>query len=314
VLRATRAPGPEPVVRPFATVEAEGAFLVERIRSAGCAPEEVAILCRTHARLADFEQVLHEAGIPSQGAALLSRESARLVLRRLREEPGGIAAQVRAIALGSGWVESPPDRLGERELTRQNDLTRLVRLAEELDGLSAAEFRDELERRFGSGGDERRGVHLLTYHGAKGLEFELVLLPRLEDKELPSKQARTLWELEEERRLFYVGMTRAKRGLAITWVKKPSRFLQELGVRARAASDVGERAEPPAGFDVLKDWRLRRARLDDVPAYVVFHNATLEEIAVRRPTSLAELAAVPGVGPSKLERYGPELLAALLEG
>ena len=50
-----------------------------------------------------------------------------------------------------------------------------------------------------------------------------------------------------------------------------------------------------------------------MPAYVVFHNATLEEIAGRRPRSLAELAAVPGVGPAKLERYGEDVLAALAE-
>ena len=72
-------------------------------------------------------------------------------------------------------------------------------------------------------------------------------------------------------------------------------------------------AEPPAGFEALKAWRLTRARADEVPAYVVFHNATLEEIAARRPRSLAELAAVPGVGPAKLERYGEEVLAALAE-
>ena len=86
----------------------------------------------------------------------------------------------------STWAGSPtpPDELGEREQTRQNDLARLVRLAEEVGG-TGADFRAELERRFGDGGEARRGVHLLTYHGAKGLEFELVLLPRLEEKELP---------------------------------------------------------------------------------------------------------------------------------
>jgi DNA helicase-2/ATP-dependent DNA helicase PcrA len=149
-------------------------------------------------------------------------------------------------------------------------------------------------------------VHLLTYHGAKGLEFEVVLLPRLEEKELPSKQARTEAEIAEERRLFYVGLTRAKRELAVTWVKKPSRFLREL---TPAGSPVFE--EYPAGFDALKSWRLARARADEIPAYLVFHNSTLAEIAGRRPRSLAELADVPGVGPAKLERYGEDVLAAL---
>ena len=61
----------------------------------------------------------------------------------------------------------------------------------------------------------------------------------------------------------------------------------------------------------LKAWRLERSKSDDVPAYVVFHNSTLEEIATRGPSSLAELASVPGVGPTKIERYGPDVLAVL---
>jgi superfamily II DNA helicase RecQ len=125
----------------------------------------------------------------------------------------------------------------------------------------------------------------------------------LEEREMPFALSKTDDELAEERRLLYVGITRAKRELTITWVGRPSRFLTELG--------VGEETRPPAGFEALKAWRLERARADDVPAYVVFHNATLEEIASRKPRSLAELGAVPGVGPSKLDRYGEDVLAAL---
>src|SRR6185312_10926913 len=211
-LRTTRPDGPEPEVLPFPTEEAEGAFLVGRVREAGCPLEEIAILCRTHARLAELEPVLHEAEIPYQGSALLSREAARRVLRVL--DPAAPAAErVREIALEHGWLPKPEPGLGERELARQTDLSLLVRLAEQIGGTGAA-LRAELERRFGDGADSRRGVHLLTYHGAKGLEFEVVLLPRLEEKELPSKQARTAEQIAEERRLFYVGLTRAKRLLA----------------------------------------------------------------------------------------------------
>jgi DNA helicase-2/ATP-dependent DNA helicase PcrA len=303
-LRTELPTGPEPVLRPLVTIEVEAAFVVERIRAADCPLEEIAILCRTNARLADFEQALHEAGIPFQGASLLARDAARFLLRRLREGEGPAAEQVRTLALQQGWLERPPEGLGEREQIRQDDLTRLVRLAESLAPESVAAFRSELERRFGSSGAERRGVHLLTFHAAKGLEFDVVFLPRLEERELPAKQAKMDEQIAEERRLLYVGITRAKRELVITWVKKQSRFLGELG--------VGEaRSEPPPGFDALKAWRLARARQDDVPAYLVFHNSTLEEIAARRPTNLDELGAVPGVGPAKLERYGEGVLAAL---
>jgi len=64
-------------------------------------------------------------------------------------------------------------------------------------------------------------------------------------------------------------------------------------------------------FAELKKWRLERSRADGVPAYVVFHNAALVEIAARKPRSLGDLASVPGVGPAKLERYGDELLSVL---
>jgi ATP-dependent DNA helicase RecQ len=61
----------------------------------------------------------------------------------------------------------------------------------------------------------------------------------------------------------------------------------------------------------LKAWRTRRAREDGVPAYVVLHDATLTELAARRPGSAAELAAVKGLGPTKIDRYGDELLDVL---
>ena len=61
----------------------------------------------------------------------------------------------------------------------------------------------------------------------------------------------------------------------------------------------------------LRSWRASRSRDDGVPAYVVLHDATLAEIATRVPTSHAELAAIKGVGPAKLERYGDDQLAVL---
>jgi DNA helicase-2/ATP-dependent DNA helicase PcrA len=315
ILRPSREGGPEPALRSFAAPDAERAFVVEQVRAlygGGVPYEEMAVLCRTNARLADFEEPFHEAKIPFQGAALLSREAARQLLKRLsklRATPV-VAAAVRGYAEDAGWVERPPEKLGERELVRQSDLGRLVKLAADFDDGSRTtlEFIADLEARFGSTGPDRKGVHLLTLHGAKGLEFEAVFLPRVEERELPIRQATKPHEIAEERRLLYVGMTRAKRHLAVTWSGKPSRFLGELGVEMRARRP----AEPDDPvYAALKQWRLRRATADDLPAYVVFHNSTLAEIAGRRPRDLSELSAVPGVGPAKLERYGSEVLDIL---
>ena len=317
VLRPTRIPGPAPVVRLFPTREAETAFVLERVRALQeeeVPLEEIAVLGRTNSRLADFEEPFHEAGIPFQGAALLGREAARQLLRQLRRhESHEVAAAVRGLAEEAGWREPLPDKLGERELVRQADLRRLVSLAADFDDgeRTTRDFIADLEARFGSTGADRRGVHLLTLHGAKGLEFDAVFIPRVEEKELPIRQAKRPVEIAEERRLFYVGLTRAKRHLLLTWSGKPSRFLAELGVATSPARALRQAEPDDPLYAALKRWRLRRATADDLPAYVVFHNSTLAEIAGRRPRDLAELGTVPGVGPAKLQRYGDDVLAVL---
>ncbi|MFN2470807.1 MAG: ATP-dependent helicase [Gaiellaceae bacterium] len=318
-LRATRPEGPEPLLRAFAEPVSEAAFVVERVgelEAEGVALEEMAVLLRTNARSADFEEAFHKAEIPFQGASLLARDAARQLLKRLRGAGGPVGEIVRAVAAEQGLIVPPlPDGLGERELTRQNDLARLVRLAEAFDdgerGLT--EWVADLQQRYGP--DAGRGVHLLTLHRAKGLEWEAVFLPRVEEKELPSRLARTPDEISEERRLLYVGITRAKRHLAVTWAARPSRFLVEAGVAlgSPARPRKPDPADLPPGFDVLRAWRRRRAEQDGIPAYVVFHDSTLAEIARHRPASLTELGAIAGVGPTKLERYGGDVLAALGE-
>jgi ATP-dependent DNA helicase UvrD/PcrA len=318
VLRATCPDGAEPVVRPFSSGFEEGAAIVAAIRTVDCPLEDVAILCRTNARLTDFEELLHDASLPFQGSSLLERDAARRLVRRLERVGSGVDASqaVRGASVDAGWLETVPDKLGERELVRQTDLARLVALAEAFEGDVPA-FIADLRRRFDPGGESARGVHLLTLHRAKGLEFDTVFLPRLEEKELPSRQARTAAEVDEERRLLYVGMTRAKRTLWLSWSGKPSRFLAELGVTrthevARERRASGARAWTPTG-ERLRAWRLERARTDGVPPYVVFHDSVLHAIAETEPRSLGELSQVPGVGPAKLERYGPAVIS-LLEG
>jgi DNA helicase-2/ATP-dependent DNA helicase PcrA len=308
-LRATSLAGPAPDLRSFVEPAEEARHLVERIRALageGVPLEEIAILFRTNARSADFEETLHAAEIPFQGASLLAREGARGLLKRLRRVSGPAAEVVRRAAEDVGWMPSPPEGLGEREQTRQSDLARIVALAERLGDVS--ELEAELERLYGSGA--ARGVHLLTLHRAKGLEFDVVFLPRLEEGELPIRQAKSASAVAEERRLLYVGMTRARRHLVLSWAGRPSRFLAELGVDGAPRRRLRDEELPPVAR-ALKAWRLERARADAVPAYVVFDDRTLEEIVRRAPSSRGELAAVPGIGPARLERYGAEVLAVL---
>jgi ATP-dependent DNA helicase UvrD/PcrA len=304
-LAPTVSDGPEPLVGPALGVSAR----VRELHEEGLALEEMAVLVRTNARTSEFEEAFHAAGIPFQGASLLGRDAARQLLKALRGRRGPAAETVRELAVRQGLLEELPDKLGEREQTRQADLARLVRLAEEFGG-EADGFVELLHERFGESAG--RGVHLLTLHRAKGLEWEAVFLPRVEEGELPVRRG----DVAEERRLFYVGLTRAKRHLLVTWEGKPSRFLAELGVRAAApALPKREKAklEQSPAVEALREWRLARARADEVPAYVVFNDRTLAELVARTPRTLAELAAVPGIGPAKLERYGPELLARLAD-
>ena len=304
-LAPTLPDGPEPVVGPGLSVVEH----VRRLHAEGLSLEQMAVLVRTNARTSEFEEAFHEAGIRFQGASLLARDAARRLLKALRGRRGPAAEVVRELAVGQGLLAEVPEKLGEREQTRQSDLARLVRLAEEFAG-EIDGFVELLHERFGESAG--RGVHLLTLHRAKGLEWDAVLLPRVEEGELPVRRG----DVAEERRLFYVGLTRAKRRLLVTWEGKPSRFLDELGVRAAAPpSPKLEKTTLPQtpAVQALREWRLSRARADEVPAYVVFNDRTLAELVARTPRTLAELAAVPGIGPAKLERYGAELLAQLAD-
>ena len=334
MLEATVPPGPEPVARSVPDEGSEVAAVVQavgRLRDQDVALEEMAVLYRINARSEPFEEAFAAAGIPYQvrDGAFLRRPGPRSVLQRLRRTPAEKVAETMIAATDALGFDPDATPDADEEVTRQADLARLRALAEEFaaahpEGDMAA-FLEELSRRF-STEHSGRGVNLLTFHRAKGLEFDAVFLPRLLDGELPFRSGRAKADPDEERRLLYVGITRARRFLFLTWPtdgkSKPSPFLEELEVRSAttpreqrgASTPVRQPARGGQLFDRLKAWRRSRAQADGVPAYVVFHDATLEEIAERKPQDWADLAAISGVGPAKLERYADEVLAVIGAG
>jgi DNA helicase-2/ATP-dependent DNA helicase PcrA len=350
-LVATRPPGPEPAVAAFEGAEHEVKALVDevgRLARADVDMDEVAVLVRTNAQIPPFEEALAAAGIRYQvrGELFYRRTEVLRALGVLRSRAGRAVDGGLVDALEAIWYErfgfrrdEDPD--GEEARQRHASLVTLLGIAERLEGPAGqdvAGFLDEIGRRAaaeaeGVGG----GVNLLTYHRAKGLEFDAVLLPAVEEGLLPIRQASTPEEVAEERRLLYVGLTRARVHLWLSWAarragpsgreqpRRPSRFLDDVvapggaRVRPRAVatgmtrsgrSGALARADGPVA-DALRAWRRKRAEADGVPAYVVFNDRTLAALADRRPRSRGELLAVDGIGPAKLDRYGDELLGLL---
>ncbi|MDP9300872.1 MAG: ATP-dependent DNA helicase UvrD2 [Actinomycetota bacterium] len=334
-LRSNAPSGPSPIARAEPNENAEVAAVVEavrRLRDEEAVPlEEIAVLYRINARSEPFEEAFAVAGIPYQvrDGAFLRRPGPRGVLQRLKRSGAGVsvAEAVAAITDQLGYdPDASPD--ADEEVTRQSDLARMRSLAAEFDGAHPggdhAAFLAELAHRFSSE-QNGRGVNLLTYHRAKGLEFDAVFLPRLLDGELPFRSGRAKADPQEERRLLYVGITRARRYLFLTWPvdgrSRPSPFLDDLelspsGPPLRSSAPGASVTVRRGGalFDRLKEWRRKRAQADGVPAYVVFHDRTLAEIAQGECKDWADLAAVSGVGPAKLERYADEILAIVAAG
>ncbi len=164
------------------------------------------------------------------------------------------------------------------------------------------------------------GVLLTTIHRVKGMEWDRVLVFGA-DRGLMPHALSTDWE--EERRVFHVALTRCRREVTVLADRaRPSPFLAELAGAAPAPAAPAppvaaprlvppppQRPADPELVGRLKAWRLETARSRGVPAYVVMHDSTLEAIAAIRPQDERALAAVPGIGPAKLDAYGDDLLA-----
>ena len=346
-LRSFLADGPMPALVPNADGDAEAAAVVARIQglvAEGVPVTEIAILVRTNAQLVGFEAALTAAEIPFtvRGIRFFARPDVRAAIRALRTEATGRLSRIVAARwrteLGFDEAAPPGAASGAEARDRHAALSTLLTIARGLEAqqpdASVADFLAELARRDAAEADAAGdGVTLSTLHRAKGLEWDAVFLPQLEEGTMPIRQAASDADaLAEERRLLYVGITRARRHLVLSWAAsrigtkgtsaraRASRFIGEL----RPGAAVARSAPKPGGsgamatFELsaadepllaqLIEWRRTRARADGVPAYVVADNKTLAAIAVRRPSDDAALLGVPGIGQRKVATYGDEIL------
>jgi DNA helicase-2/ATP-dependent DNA helicase PcrA len=375
-LLAQRADGPAPVFNEYDDEVAEADDVARQARKlieSGVPPGEIAVLFRINAQSENFEQAFAEAGIPYvlRGAErFFDRPAVREAMVRLRgaaragadaETDGmGLVATVRHVLTGTGFTDKPPEGTGAAR-EKWESLAALAQLAEQQSGGGLDEFVAELEERAAAQhAPPLEGVTLASLHAAKGLEWDAVFLAGLVDGTLPIVHADTPAQIEEERRLLYVGVTRAREHVALSWAlarspggrkaRRPSRFLD--GLAPQTATPIPARVDRtkrrgakgpqpcrvcgrpltaalerklgrcegcPSDLDEalyarLKAWRTEMAREQKVPAYVVFTDATLQAIAEHRPGDARRLAAIPGVGAVKLERYGPAVLALIIDG
>jgi DNA helicase-2/ATP-dependent DNA helicase PcrA len=372
-LRAQRDDGVVPELLVAADDPAEADQVASRIAdlvASGHPASEIAILFRTNGQSEAYESALAERGIPylvRGGERFFSRREVRdaIVLMRgaARSDDGEVALPdlVRDVLLGAGWTREAPTSGGAAR-ERWESLQALAGLADDVAALDPearlpAFVRELEERAAAQHAPTVQGVTLASLHAAKGLEWGTVFLVGCSDGLMPITMADTPEEIEEERRLLYVGLTRARDRLVLSYARartpgakgtrRPSRFLDGtesvLGAAARSQprrkkAGAKEKAAAPtvcrvcgAGlatakertigrctacpptmdeqlFEELRGWRLETARELDVPAYVVFTDATLTAIAEREPGDTRELSGITGVGPAKLERFGDAVL------
>jgi DNA helicase-2/ATP-dependent DNA helicase PcrA len=382
-LQANQPEGPIPDIRSFPDDRAEARAIARAVRDArkpGAPWSAQAVLVRTNAQTTVLEEAFRLARIPVRtrgNSSLRDQPEVKAALRDLSRHSGDFATALKDLAASvepdeaeGGGAEAEGDGGGVRADSREANIQALVRLGQDYAAvdvqptpagfvawLNATARNDQPDL----GSD---AVELATFHSAKGLEWPIVHLAGLEQGLVPIGHAQTAAELAEERRLFYVAVTRAEHQLHLSWsqsrtfglrtaARERSPYLAdvETAIDALTAGEVpadwraffAERAERDgqqqlvtssgrrkgasraAGalsdldddgqrlFEALKQWRAGVAKGASVPAYVVFHDSTLEAIAGARPRSNADLLALPGLGPVKVGRYGEGVLEVVQE-
>ncbi|QQM46721.1 ATP-dependent DNA helicase UvrD2 [Streptomyces liliifuscus] len=275
-LISQRTAGPEPGYTEYTDEPAEAEGAARRIRdliASGIPASEIAILFRTNSQSEIYEQALADVAVPYQlrGAErFFDRPEVKRAIHALRgaarfggndsllDDAPDLPSQVRAVLSGDGWTHQPPAGSGAvRE--RWESLAALAHLAQDFAAAkpdaTLGDLVAELDERAGAQhAPTVQGVTLASLHSAKGLEWDVVFLVGVAEGMMPITYAKTDEQIEEERRLLYVGVTRAREHLSVSWAlsrspggrpnRRPSRFLDGLRPGSVTTANRGGTAGP----------------------------------------------------------------------
>ncbi|MGD2202529.1 ATP-dependent helicase [Microbacterium maritypicum] len=248
-----------PTVTAYETEGEEAAGIAASISArieAGASPSEIAVLYRAHAQSAVLQQALAAEGIATSvlgGTRFFAMPEVRqaiLALRAAAVAPSeqGFLPGVQRVLRELGLTDEPP-AAGGAQRSGWEARRAILRLAEEAGAdANLRSFSDALMARAKDQHEPTmRTVTLSTLHAAKGLEWPHVYLAGWAEGSLPISYATTFEAVDEERRLAYVGVTRAARTLALSWSRSagrgersPSRFLAEMGTTGRGTGILRE--------------------------------------------------------------------------
>ena len=364
-LQGMRPQGPKPTFssHPDEVAEARDvAAKIKKLISQGVQPSEIAVLYRINAQSARYEEIFQEESIAYQvrgGEGFYQRAEIREALSALARAvdvsdiPVDEVVSRTFIPLGL----TPEEPQGERARERWQSLKALKELIGELAPPDMPTLISQLRQRAeAKHPPTMNSVTLASMHAAKGLEWDAVFLVGLVEGSVPISHAiksGTDYAIEEERRLFYVGITRARAHLYLSWsaarqeggraTRKRTRFLDGIvadapeqrtskvsASRIRYCTECGEELTTPAEkvlrrcathpggadeevFQALRAWRKDIAQDQGVPAFVVFSDATLLALAEALPTTKEAMLEVSGVGPVKVDAYGDGVLETLAQ-
>ncbi|GDY85838.1 hypothetical protein SAVCW2_50370 [Streptomyces avermitilis] len=268
-LISQREPGPEPVYTEYTDEPAEAEGAARRIRdllASGVPAAEIAILFRTNSQSEIYEQALADAGVPYQlrgaerffdrpevrKAGVALRGAARFGGNdTLLDDVVDLPSQVRAVLSGEGWTSRPPAGSGAvRE--RWESLAALANLAQDFAAAKPDATLGDLvaeldERASAQHAPTVQGVTLASLHSSKGLEWDVVFLVGVAEGMMPITYAKTDEQIEEERRLLYVGVTRARQHLSVSWaLSRSPGGARTAGPAASSTGCVPARSPPRA--------------------------------------------------------------------